>query len=351
MSYRRCLLGRHNTAGVTPAKLVWSSCRFATLIFTFALCLSQALPVLAQFKLWQFPIVETTLTCEQADRVSHRALERLGYKVTSFTPASEGGEGVIRGMREEPLGQVAASVKITCGTHSVQVDASLDPPPCEQANQIMYRALERLGYTVTSFTPASDGGEGEVKGVRKGPQEQETVSVKITCGADAIYMDTDSDDNPLLDSGDFYLAITDFHRGFYAWFKGMSKDIQREEMSKPQGQVQVVMKPLMGLETKHEFGTEVTQMFPVRVEIFNTTERAYALEADQIMLLTPSGERVKPLGESSNAFPARALTSQTLAPGANVKGYLYYPPGSYTGAQGFLVEGESREREGFAIQF
>lgn len=204
---------------------------------------------------------------------------------------------------------------------------------------------------MTSFTPASDGGEGEVKGVRKGSQGQETISVKITCGADAIHMDTDSDDNPLLDSEDFYLAIIDFSRGFYAWFKGIAQDIQREEMPKPQGQVQVVMKPLVGLETKYEFGTEVTQVLPVRVEIFNTTERVYVLEADRIVLLTPSGERVKPLSASGSAFPARALTSQTLAPGANVKGYLYYPPGSYTGAQGFLVEGDSREREGFAVQF
>jgi hypothetical protein len=115
--------------------------------------------------------------------------------------------------------------------------------------------------------------------------------------------------------------------------------------------MQVVVKPLVASEAEFEFGTEVTQVFPVRVEISNTTKRTYLLEAERIVLLTPSGERVKPFLPSQNELSARALASQTLAPGANVKGYLYYPPGSYTGARGFVVEKGSQEREGFVIQF
>jgi hypothetical protein len=142
-----------------------------------------------------------------------------------------------------------------------------------------------------------------------------------------------------------------FSQAFYSRFKGTAEVARRGEEPKPQGQMQVVMRPLIGLETKLEFGSEVTQVFPVRVEVSNTTEHTYVLEADQIVLLTASGDRVKPLGESGSAFPARPLTSQTLAPGTSIKAYLYYPPGSYTGARGFIVEEESQEREGFDVQF
>lgn len=214
---------------------------------------------------------------------------------------------------------------------------------CDQANRISYRAVERLGYTVTSFTPASASGAGVIKGARGAPLGQETVTVKITCDADGVHVDANSD-NPLL-------ASEDFRRGFYVLFKGMTDLAQHGEAPRPQGQVLVTIKPLVGLETKLEFGTEVTQVFPVRVEISNTTERTYLLEVDKIVLLTPSRERVRPLSAANGGSFARMITSQALAPGANIKGYLYYPPGSYTGARGFLIEEESQEREGFAVQF
>jgi hypothetical protein len=213
---------------------------------------------------------------------------------------------------------------------------------CDQANKISYRVVEGLGYTVTSFTPASAGGGGVVRGARERPVGQDTVAVKINCGADGVHVNTDS--------GGLLATNLEFPQAFFSRFKGMTDVVQRGEAPKPQGQVQVTMTPLIGLETKLEFGTEVTGVFPVRVEIFNTTERTYLLEADKIMLLTSSGERVKPLS-ATNGGSARMITSQTLAPGANVKGYLYYPPGSYTGARGFIVEAESQEREGFDVQF
>ena len=69
------------------------------------------------------------------------------------------------------------------------------------------------------------------------------------------------------------------------------------------------------------------------------------------MLVSIGGDRIKPLPEKDNAFPVRALTNQSVAPGGQLKGYLYYPLGTYTGARGALIEEKSQEREGFEVPF
>jgi len=239
---------------------------------------------------------------------------------------------------------------------------------CEQANQISYRTVERLAYTVVAFTPAAPGGSGSLKGTREGVSGPEPVSVQIACLADGVHIDANAE-SPLDVASERALPLSSTHdasqlaasgalpprvyfrRAFYALFTGMARAAARGEPPQPQGQMQVRIKPLIGLETKLEFGTEVIDVLPVRVEVVNTTERAYILEADKIVLLTPDGQRVKSLSTSDRAFPAPPLASQRLAPGASLKGYLYYPHGSYTAARGFLTEEEGQEREGFDVQF
>ena len=90
--------------------------------------------------------------------------------------------------------------------------------------------------------------------------------------------------------------------------------------------------------------------FIVEVEISNATVHTYTLKADKVTLRAASGERVKPL-EASDDTPTPVLTSQTVAPGANVRGYLSYPPGSYTGARGFLIQEQTHSNEGFSVNF
>ena len=90
--------------------------------------------------------------------------------------------------------------------------------------------------------------------------------------------------------------------------------------------------------------------FIVEVEISNATAHAYTLKADKVTLRAASGERVKPL-EAGDDTPTPVLTSQTIAPGANVRGYLSYPPGSYTGARGFLIQEQTQSNEGFSVNF
>jgi len=299
---------------------------------------------------WKYPIIDAALTCEQANRVSYRATERLGYKITSLTPATAEKGGEIKGLREGVWGEKEpVTVKITCPADGPHIDAHPDIPPCEQGNRISRLAIERQGYQVKEFTPAAMGKPGIVKGEKKG---QLPLVITLFCSRNnGVVMET-SMDSALLKNKDFYLAISDFERGFFAMFKGERSLIIRDQAPAPTGnQVHVTMKPLSPIESKIIFGTDVTTVLPVQIEITNPTKRSYQVETDQIVLLTASGQRVKPLSENGNAFPSPALTSKTVAPKSGAKGYLYFPPGTYKGGRGALVEEQSQEREGFEVQF
>jgi hypothetical protein len=298
---------------------------------------------------WKYPIIDAALTCEQANRISHRAVERLGYTVASFTPATAEKVGELKGIRDGLWGEKEpVTVKLTCPADGPRIDARPDIPPCEQGNRISRLAIERQGYKVTEFTPAGLGKAGIVKGEK---QDEKPLVITLFCSRNnGVVMETSSE-SPLLKKEDFYLAISDFERGFYAMFKGERSLVVKEQTAVVSNQLQVTMKPLSAVESKIIFGMDVTTVLPVQIEITNPTARSYQVEADQIALLSTSGQRVKPLGEKGGPFPAPALTSQMVAPKSGVKGYLYFPPGTYTGGRGSLVEKESQESEGFAVQF
>ena len=93
-----------------------------------------------------------------------------------------------------------------------------------------------------------------------------------------------------------------------------------------------------------------SENFVVEVKIHNGTDRAYLIKANKVSLRAESGERVRPL-ETSEESPTPVLTDQTIAPGAEIRGYLSFPPGSYTGARGFLIEERTQANEGFSIDF
>jgi hypothetical protein len=142
-----------------------------------------------------------------------------------------------------------------------------------------------------------------------------------------------------------------FPEYFAVRFSALAELAEQGDAPPPVDQTQVVVTPLKGFERVLEFGAPVKAVFPVRVEAANTTAHTYILDIEQIILLTPTRERITPLEENESLFPAPSLSSQPLLPGAQIKGYLYYPEGSYTEARGFLVEKDSKEREGFSVQF
>lgn len=298
---------------------------------------------------WTYPIVESMLTCEQAHRVSKRTVERLGYKVTTFTPATSGKDSELKASRMGLWGETEpVTVTLACTSDGVRINASPDVPPCEQGNRISRLAVEKRGFKVTEFTPAAIGKPGIVKGTQEG---EKPAVITISCEPNHNVMMETSMDGPLARHKEFYITISNFYQGFYAIFKGERGQLAAEKIPAFDNQIHVAMKPLTGDEMKIAFGTESKKYLPVQVEIANRTKRSYQLEIEHVMLMSAAGGRIKPLAEKNGAFPAQALASQMLAPGTSIRGYLYYPPGSYTGARGSFTEAQSQEREGFDVKF
>lgn len=304
----------------------------------------------------EYDITEPKMSCDEANTITQRALERLHYKVIKVQPASVEKAGMVKGQRLGFWGeQEPVSVEITCGETGVHLAPRAEIPPCEQANRIMRKAVEDSGYTVTNFKPASLGGAGMVKGKREG---KAPVSVTIHCAVERnrVVVDTASD-SPLLEKSGFYQAFSDFQRGFYAMFRAVVDEFAYKKSAAYQSkvanmdQIQIGIVPLIPADVDKELGDKAKEVVPVRVTIFNSTTTAYHLESDKITLLAKSGKRVKPIPSSDQTLPAPALPDQTVTPGAYVEGYLFYPPGAYTGARGFLVEQERQEREGFSVEF
>ena len=293
-------------------------------------------------------VIDPDMSCEDANRFSVRTVERLGYEVTAFTPASDDTEGKIEAKQMGRWGgEEGVSVTIACGPNGVRIAPRSDVTPCEQANIVMRQAVESSGFTVTTYTPATLMKAGLITGEKEGA---EPTSITITCYIERnrVEMDT-SEDSPVLDNVDFYQALTDFQLGFFTAFNKLEERVASNAAD--QDRLYMTLRPLNMVDNQVVFGTKELAVLPIKVNISNPTQQTYLLETQRILLVDASGKRVKPIGEGETAFPAPSLTDRSIGPGANIQGYLYYPLGTYTGARGSLAEQRSQEREGFSIEF
>lgn len=296
----------------------------------------------------EYDVIDSDMSCEDASRFSVRTVERLGYEVTAFTPASDAAEGKIEAKQMGRWGgEEGVSVTIACGPDGVRVTPRSDVTPCEQANIVMRQAVESSGFTVTTYTPATLMKAGLITGEKEGA---EPTSITITCYIERnrVEMDT-SEDSPVLENVDFYQALTDFQLGFFTAFNKLEERAVSD--SADRDRLYVTLRPLNMVDNQVVFGTKELAVLPIKVNISNPTQQTYLFETQRIMLMDTSGKRVKPLNEGETAFPAPSLTDRSIGPGANIQGYLYYPLGTYTGARGSLAEQRSQEREGFSIEF
>jgi hypothetical protein len=176
-----------------------------------------------------YAIVAPGMSCERAHELSASVMERLGYTVAQTTPVVGSEPGVIRGSRKEPQGEMSVSVKITCDSEKVHVDANPDVSPCEQANRITRQSVEKMGYAITEFKPAvMDGQTGVVTGTKEEDGKSDAVELTISCSREVVHIETYSD-NPVLMSMNFATAITDFRRGFFSVFKPLADAEQKKQ--------------------------------------------------------------------------------------------------------------------------
>ena len=296
----------------------------------------------------EYDVIDPDMSCEDANRFSVRAAERLGYEVTAFTPATDDAEGKIEAKQMGRWGgEENVSVTIACGSNGVRIATRSDVTPCEQANMIMRQAVESSGFTVTTYTPATLLKAGLITGEKEGT---EPTSITITCYIERnrVEMET-SEDSPVLDDVDFYQALSDFQLGFFTAFNKAEGRLASNPAD--QDRLYVTLRPLNVVDNQVVFGTKELTVLPLKVNISNPTQQTYLLETQRIMLMDTAGKRVKPFSEGETAFPAPSLTDRPVGPGANIQGYLYYPLGTYTGARGSLADKRNQEREGFSVEF
>ncbi len=296
-----------------------------------------------------YDVTDPDLNCEDANRFSVRTVERLGYEVTSFTPAAEDTEGRIEAKQIGRWGgEEEVSVTISCGPKGTLMKPRSNVLPCDQANMIMRQALRSSGFTITSDTPATLASAGRIAGEKEGAKP---TSVSITCHVDRNIVEMEiSQDSPLVDSVDFYKALSDFQLGFYTAFNKVEGRIARNPAD--QGRLYVSVRPMNLVDTQIVFGAKDLGVLPLKVNIANPTALTYVLETEKIVLLEEaSGKRIKPLSAEEASLPTPPLTDRQIGPGASIQGYLYYPSGTYTGARGSMAEQQSQEREGFSVDF
>ena len=217
---------------------------------------------------------------------------------------------------------------------------------CEQANRIAYDIIKEVGYTPTKLILATSERPGLLEGTRGRAGGEDIAQVMLTCAADGVHVRSEYGG-----WAGFGAMNRKFPEYFYERFIATADALHRHKLYVPPDSMQVTVTPLKGFDAQLEFGSAVTGILPVRVEITNTTSEPYLLDAEQFVLLTAEGKRINALQHNETAFPVSPLTSQTLAPGTHVKGYLYYPPGTYMSARGILVEESTKERSGFNVQF
>ena len=238
---------------------------------------------------------------------------------------------------------------------------------CEQAQQLAYRTVERMGYRVTTATRATQGKTGTVQAQQKRSGQTALVQVTIQCQPQGVVVDAASLSTLDVASDTPHPLVTDYHerearrltenrpppttyfrRAFYSLFHGLADNVKRYG---PEGQVYVDIRPLPPIEAELLFGVHPPDTFIIAVEVANRTQQTYVFDTEQVHLLSAGGVTVRALKEKDASSLPPPLVSQALAAHVTTKGYLYYPAGEYLRVQGYLTEVQSQERESFQIAF
>ena len=173
---------------------------------------------------------------------------------------------------------------------------------CQQAQQLAYRTVERMGYTVTALRQARQEHAGIIKAERHSRGWVEPVQVAVRCNDSGVEVDAASlsrldvaSDNPhplvtvysvrsaqsLTDNRP--PATTYFRRAFYPLFNGLA--IHAKQYG-PEGQLHVNVRPFQKIEAELEFGPQAADVFVVTVEVSNLTPQTYVFDTEHVVLLT-----------------------------------------------------------------
>ncbi len=224
---------------------------------------------------------------------------------------------------------------------------------CEQANRLAYRAVQILGHPVESVSVATPGSPGHiVAGKNTEARQGEGGRVTITCGANGATVVPERGGVAVPSLIGAAERPGGFHNNFARTFGILATNQEAHAQQGPKGGLNMTLRPFDGFESQIELGADLpaSGILPVKVEIHNNTPRPYGIELDKVYLRAAGGGRVTPVA-APPAGQVKALHVDTLQPGQQVSGFLFYPMGAYSSASTILIDKENNEREGFSIQF
>jgi hypothetical protein len=224
---------------------------------------------------------------------------------------------------------------------------------CTEAQRLAIDTVRRMGYTITESTNATPGTPGVIIGSRIEGTSARGVMVSVACTTLGFEVEAKSDQTGLSDLN----FSSEFRRNFAA------ATVNRPPPRPPaESGVDVLLTAERGAGFG-DLGTELSTagILPVSIRVTNHTTRAYRFQVNGVRLQTSNGERVAPLGNdvltqrlgsaAAAALQTKSVHDEDITPNKTLTGILFFPFNSYARARVELVDKQSGEAEGFAIEF
>ena len=223
---------------------------------------------------------------------------------------------------------------------------------CADAERIAIDTVRRMGYTITETTRATPGSPGMLIGTRTEGVDTHGLMVTVACTTLGAEVEAKSDQTGLSDLN----FASEFRRNFEA---------ATASRPPPRPPAQSGVDVLLTLErgsnaTDAPTDLGAASILPVSVRITNHTPRVYRFQVKGVQLQTAAGDRVAALGNdalsaqvgsAAAALRQKAAHDQDIKPNETLTGLLFFPFNSYTSARVELIDSQSDEAEGFAIEF
>ncbi|MBI3783128.1 MAG: hypothetical protein HY270_06990 [Deltaproteobacteria bacterium] len=251
------------------------------------------------------------------------------------------------------LGLCVSLLSTTFGCAARQVRLAQKGMTCTEAENLAVVAVQKMGYKVKETTRPSAAGPGSVKGEREiATGNVHRVLVQVLCTSLGAEVEAKAESG-MLDDLNF---ANQFKEAF-----DTAAEVKKPAREPSRTGVDVLLSPERAAGGDLGIDLSGTGIMPVFIRITNHSPRRYRFKVAEVVLQHADRTRVHSLPWSevaAKAPPASVDTLQAklakdadLKPGEALSGYLYFPFAGYANARVTLEDVESKEDEGFFIEF
>jgi len=261
----------------------------------------------------QYNVRRDNVSCDEANRYAFRSMRSMGYRVTTFEPASAGRPGRLKGSKEGDRGGMHyATVQLTCEPGAVLLEAAEDQLFAQDVefSRGFYLTFTSYADNAASVAAYAEEQSGGVKsgGVKFRIEPQLGLESKLDFGHD-------------LQAGGVLAVRVVVQNGSDRIYELDPRDIE--------------LRPLEGRGKVRQLRIP---------EAAASVARATAGDL-------PAGAPTPSTAAIEQALRERQLAGRTLRPGDAAEGFVYFKTGEYARARATLTDVETSEGEGFLVEF